>query len=564
MEISHQLSCEAIALKEDLVRLREEEEELRKDLDNLSNEIIQENRAAKERNTLYRLGTSKRQTSVQQPILWDTLEDVITKRNDSQRRLKQISRAHALVESHLSGSEVASDPSLDADMDAPLLACFEKLLSTRAKELSLRTDLTALLLSREQLQNELHEIEERLAQASADAQAVSAAIEHLGQQQQHRQSLIKAQAQAHPPSHQHSRSLAVTGPEALKALGAEARRASQYAPPPPPAGARASNISALASSALASAVSASGSAAASQWDPHSLQERARRIADSRRVLTRICDELQRSGLVHDRKFNGQCFPKCFVGAELVAWLTKSSLCRDRHDGTVLCHMLLRMGFVDAVASTRANAAPGNRDSLVEQALLHHLYRFRKAALARQDAPSGWLYKVEGRRAHRRHVKWAPELRLLSISESPADRSPAGYFFTSSTAVREVDSPASNADLFPFQVDFTGPQHASARLTLAALSARDRRKWLDAFWAAGCALPAQTAALSASAGADEDEDEDEGEGECEGDDKQTPSLGMQKEAAVMRQFTYLRAKHRLQVGVCVCVRAGKERRVWVGG
>jgi hypothetical protein len=97
----------------------------------------------------------------------------------------------------------------------------------------------------------------------------------------------------------------------------------------------------------------------------------------------MCEEIQLSGLVHDRKQHSHTLSNCFVGAELMTWITKSGIIYGRSDAEVLCNLLLRSGLIDVVKTTKtpsnatAKTSSGARDrSEAVSGEQYDIYRFR--------------------------------------------------------------------------------------------------------------------------------------------------------------------------------------------
>jgi hypothetical protein len=259
---------------------------------------------------------------------------------------------------------------------------------------------------------------------------------------------------------------------------------------------------------------------------------------NRKVLSRVCENFQRSGLPSARRWKRSpvLIQNAFLGVELLTWVLNIGLAAHRSDALILLELLLRAGLVDMIQGEgekhqQQQLQKGNEDETGSTSmnpsdfgdlkLQFALYRLRGDAndlSQTQLSKSGWLHKVSRWRMQRRYFAWDADEHRLSLFESNKDERPKYiYHLGACTVIQAVDdatsintprssgnftlssSPATtipsalNDSKFYFQLHLHPPQHDENMLMLCAPSQTERSEWLKVLWLSGCDYPAQSAA-----------------------------------------------------------------------
>jgi hypothetical protein len=235
---------------------------------------------------------------------------------------------------------------------------------------------------------------------------------------------------------------------------------------------------------------------------------------NRRVLQRICQHMEASGLLQDRRLNAStAIQQCFSGSDLVVWLSKSSIVPTQDDALLLCDLLLRAGLIDLLEIDATSSQPVSIRSQYKQSnsfgdmkLLHTLFCMRSAGSSSigEISKSGWLEKIGRWRNYRRYFVFDADLHRLAYFESNKHDVPTKiYWLSSSTIIRSLESQqqqankrwstgtingSSNSQQFYFEIEFVKEQNGDQTLLLSAASNNDRNQWLRVLWLSGCQYP----------------------------------------------------------------------------
>ena len=84
-------------------------------------------------------------------------------------------------------------------------------------------------------------------------------------------------------------------------------------------------------------------------------------ARNRKVLQRICEQFQRSGLLSSRRYKKNShliIHQAFLGVELLTWVLNIGISSNRMDALILLELLLRAGLIDMIQDTDAASGVG--------------------------------------------------------------------------------------------------------------------------------------------------------------------------------------------------------------
>ena len=281
-------------------------------------------------------------------------------------------------------------------------------------------------------------------------------------------------------------------------------------------------------------------------------------ARNRKVLQRVCEHFQRSGLISSRRYkrSSLVIHNAFLGVELLTWVLNIGISNHRTDALILLELLLRAGLIDMIQEEKKSTRKSSHDSTTaspsattttvaspssgslrisdrsifgDMKLQFALYRLRgDSSDVGKLSKSGWLHRVSRWRVTRKYYTWDCEEHKLAQWNSNKDESPSKIYYlglgtglggtTIISALESQDTSASKnvtpritataagaqttlidstMSKFYFQIQFAPPQNGESSILLYAPTARDRSEWLRILWLSGCEYPNLSRAGSAT-------------------------------------------------------------------
>ena len=173
---------------------------------------------------------------------------------------------------------------------------------------------------------------------------------------------------------------------------------------------------------------------------------------NRKVLHRILQHVDQTQLPTTRRVKGQLHAHCIRGDELVMWFAKSNLLPSKVDALELIEMMLRGRLLLNVgrdeSQSEADSDDDERaeewdsaDSFASAQLRHSLFTFASPHSASLDdlTRAGWLSKHNRHRSYARYFVWDTDLRRLAYYESSRDAEPIRiYWVDEGTVVHSLD------------------------------------------------------------------------------------------------------------------------------